>query len=187
MSFRFDENKALQLAAIFLNERGGEMKHLKLIKLMYLADREAIKRWGHPITGDRYVSMKYGPVLSNVLELINDEPPESGAGGWSACIVESAPHTVRLQKDPGSAALSPAEVELAHQVFDKYGRMNRWRLVDLTHKFPEYRPPDECRNQWPIRHLDLLKFLGKTQEQAASITRTAKATSDARALLSLKS
>ena len=42
--------------------------YIKLIKLLYLADRAALIETGSPITGDRYVSMKFGPVLSNVFE-----------------------------------------------------------------------------------------------------------------------
>ena len=36
------------------------MPHLKLMKLMYLADREAVRTCGFPITGDRFVSMPQG-------------------------------------------------------------------------------------------------------------------------------
>src|SRR6266498_4262278 len=107
MSFRFNEQKSIQLAAIFLKLRGGEMKHLKLIKLMYLADREALKRWTHPITGDRYISMKHGPVLSNVLNLINGEHrPGDASECWADFIAESEPHTVKLIKEPVMEALS---------------------------------------------------------------------------------
>ena len=37
---RFNEVKATQAAARLLRNRGGRMKYLKLIKLLYLADRE---------------------------------------------------------------------------------------------------------------------------------------------------
>jgi hypothetical protein len=37
---------------------------IKLIKLMYLAERLSLQRYGEPLTGDRLVSMPDGPVLS---------------------------------------------------------------------------------------------------------------------------
>jgi len=40
------------------------MHYVKLIKLLYLADREALLRWGAPITTDRYVSMTMDPPLA---------------------------------------------------------------------------------------------------------------------------
>jgi hypothetical protein len=54
------EVKATQAAARLLQNRGGRMKFLKLIKLLYLADREALSRSGRPITTDSYVSMDNG-------------------------------------------------------------------------------------------------------------------------------
>ena len=60
----FNEQKVAQMAAFLLARGKGKMKYLKLLKLLYLADRESMKRNGHPISGDSYVSMDHGPVLS---------------------------------------------------------------------------------------------------------------------------
>ena len=68
----FNEKKATQAAAHLLKLRGGKMSYMKLIKLLYLADREAILAWGRPITTDGYASMDRGPVLSRVLDLATD-------------------------------------------------------------------------------------------------------------------
>jgi hypothetical protein len=43
-----DPEKATEAAAKFLKLRGGRMSYLKLIKLLYLLDREALLRWGRP-------------------------------------------------------------------------------------------------------------------------------------------
>jgi len=80
---RFNERKATQVAAQFLRLRGGRMSYMKLIKLMYLADREALLRWGRPISTDRYVSMDKGPVLSRVLDLATDGDDPSRPAIWS--------------------------------------------------------------------------------------------------------
>jgi len=42
MKLRFDEAKATQAATLFLKLRGGRMHYIKLIKLLYLLDREAL-------------------------------------------------------------------------------------------------------------------------------------------------
>lgn len=59
----FNERKVTHMAAYFLKQGGGQMSHLKLMKLLYLADREAMRRSGFPMSGDRLVSMPHGPVL----------------------------------------------------------------------------------------------------------------------------
>ncbi len=73
MRLRFNERKATQAAAHLLKLRGGEMSFMKLINLLYLADRSALLQWVRPITTDSYVSMDRGPVLSRVLDLATVE------------------------------------------------------------------------------------------------------------------
>ena len=53
MMLLFNEAKATQAAARLLFLRGGTMSYVKLIKLLYLADREALIRWGRPVTSRR--------------------------------------------------------------------------------------------------------------------------------------
>jgi len=68
----FNETKATQAAARFLHLADDHLNYMVLIKLLYLADREALVRWGRPITFDTYYTMKYGPMLSNVHDLITE-------------------------------------------------------------------------------------------------------------------
>jgi uncharacterized phage-associated protein len=107
---RFNEKKATQVAAQLLRLRGGRMSYMKLIKLMYLADREALLRWGRPISTDRYVSMDKGPVLSRVLDLATDGDDPSRPAIWSEQIGEPVSYAVELKADPGNDELSEAEI-----------------------------------------------------------------------------
>ena len=59
MAFR--EDKATALAAAFLERAGGELEYLKLLKLMYLAERESLRVLGSSLMEDTFVSMKHGP------------------------------------------------------------------------------------------------------------------------------
>jgi uncharacterized phage-associated protein len=184
--WRFDQEKSLQLAALFLKLRGGKMKHLKLIKLMYLSDREAFKRWGHPITGDTYYSMKWGPVLSNTLNLLTNEiPSDSQESRWSATIRDAEDHAVELVADAGTDRLSEAEESLAKEIFAEWGHRNRWDIVDHTHSFPEYRAADDLNRRWPIHYQDILTATGKTSEEANSIVAQIAEASTAKRLLAV--
>jgi len=66
----FSERKVAQMAAYFLMKSGGHMNVIKLITLMYLADRQHYKEHGFPISDDDVVAMPYGPALSRTLGLI---------------------------------------------------------------------------------------------------------------------
>ncbi|HPC60910.1 MAG TPA: Panacea domain-containing protein [Verrucomicrobiota bacterium] len=167
MRVRFNERKATQAAARLLKLRQGRMSYMKLIKLLYLADRAALLRWGRPITTDSYVSMDRGPVLSRVLDLATEEDLPGHESVWSKHITEPEHYAVRLRSDPGEDELSAAEIQLLDEVFHQYGAKSRWELVELTHKLPEWKDPQG--SAIPIQYRDILKAGGKTELEIAAI------------------
>src|SRR5678809_1346585 len=108
---KFNEEKATQAAAQFLALAGGRLNYMFLIKLLYMLDREALLRWGRPVTNDHYVSLKYGPVLSSVHDLITEMPLE-GETFSSKHISDPSHYIVQLNSNPGYAQLSEAEEDL---------------------------------------------------------------------------
>src|ERR1022692_4006520 len=117
---RFNEKKATQAAARFLKLRGGNMNYMKLIKLLYMLDREALLRWGRPVTFADVYSMKYGPVLSEVHDLITEMPDPDDPGFWATHISEASRYSVGLVDDPGCDELSASEEELIEEIFKEY-------------------------------------------------------------------
>jgi uncharacterized phage-associated protein len=172
--FRFDTLKTVQVAAMFLKLHGGSMKFLGLLKLMYMADRLAFKKMDQPISGDKYVSMNKGPVLSTVYDFIKDNQRHEGAEIWKKYIStrnDSSNHEIRLLKDPGVDELSDEEEKIIRDVYDQWGKWDRFELVDLTHEFPEWKFPNG--GAIPIDVVDILKNVGKNQEEIAYITEIA--------------
>ena len=167
MRRRFNETKATQAAAHLLARRGGRMSYMKLIKLLYLADRTALLRWGRPITTDRYVSMDRGPVLSRVLDLATDGDEPGGPSIWGDHIGEPANYEVALKIDPGRDELSEAELAVLDEIFQAHGTKSRWELVDLMHALPEWKDPQG--GAIPISLRDILKAGGKTEIEIAAI------------------
>ncbi len=148
---QFNERKATQAAAHMLRLCGGRMSYMKLIKLLYLADRAALLRWGRPITTDRYVSMDRGPVLSRVLDLATDGGDPGTPSIWASTITEPSNYEVQLREGAGDDELSDAEAELLDNVFAEYGKLSRWDLVKLTHQLPEWLR--KYRLDLRLRHL----------------------------------
>lgn len=77
----FNEKRTTQAAAFFLFKAGGKLPVLKLMKLLYLAERESYRQYGEPISGDNLVSMPHGPVLSQTLNLMFQSTPVTGRKG----------------------------------------------------------------------------------------------------------
>lgn len=180
---RFREDKATQAAARLLRLRGGKMSHMKLIKLLYLAEREALARFGAPLTYDAYVSMPYGPVLSATLDRMNEREMYLG-GYWDRHITPKRNHEVALRSPDvvPHDQLSPAEEALIDEIFQRYGQMSRWDLVKLTHTLPEWTDPQG--SSLPIDPGEILQSEGYSEEEIAEMKAEWDAAAYASALFS---
>lgn len=168
MPLRFREDRAAQAAARLLRLRGGRMSYMKLLKLLYLADRHALVELGRPITCDLFVSMPKGPVLSRTYNLILEEPdPSEPPSYWHKFISSPRDFDVTLLGEAPNDQLSTAEEAILDDIFTKFGRWNRWDLVRYTHELPEYRDPNG--SSIPINLRDILLSEGRTREDVDAI------------------
>jgi uncharacterized phage-associated protein len=140
------------------------MSYLKLLKLLYLADRKALIEHGRPITFDRYVSMDHGPVLSQTYNLIVGEESPGEHSYWRDFISEPDRYDVHLVKDAPNGALSAAQERVLDELFAEFGRMSRWDLVHFTHTLPEWVDPHG--SSVPIALRDVLRGAGVEDDEA---------------------
>jgi uncharacterized phage-associated protein len=160
-----DTKKAVQAAAVLLKRaHGREMPYLRLLKLLYIADRESFRETMRPILGGKTVAMKKGPLHSEVYDLIKQH---GGLWGRHVCLDE---YDVELVDDPGDSELSDYEVELLSRVAEKYSDLTEWQLVELTHQFSEWLKnyPDPTANTSHRIHLsDILDAVGLQEQKGA--------------------
>lgn len=165
----FDERKATQMAAYFLHKNGGRMNLLKLIKLMYLADRESLNECGFAISGNHYYSLDHGPVLSETLDLMRGSEQSDY---WDQWISERDGHFLSLRnKDPEPddfGRLSPADCDIMDRIWRKFGSWGHWRIRDYTHKHcPEWQDPQG--SSIPIKEQSIFEALGVPKDQARQL------------------
>ena len=167
----FNERKAAQIAAFFLDKSAEKkMSHLKLMKLLYLSEREAVRRFGHLISGDHLVSMPHGPVLSMTLNLM-DGDVESQPGGWEEWISDKENHELSLRKSLNQISLdelSPAELDVLQSVWEEFGSMGKWEIRDWTHQYcVEWKDPNG--SSFPIEYTTLARAVGFNRIQAQQL------------------
>ncbi len=133
MEFQFE--KSLQAAAFLLELEGGSMDYIRLLKLLYIAERESLAQEAAPITGDICKAIRFGPVLSTVYEIIMDRHWRSAE--WEG-FIKLKGYSVHVVADPGRANLSACVIDKLQEVSRRYRDMNNWDLVEATHKFPEW-------------------------------------------------
>lgn len=171
MEFFFDERKAAQAACVLLDRHGGPMPYIKLVKLLYLADRESLIETGSPITGDRFISMKYGPVLSRVLDLIKEsEPAEDSI--WHGYVLRAGYDAV-LSTAAESDRLSEYEEGVLGRIFESQGREKEWDVVTRTHALPEWTDPGT--HAVPIEPEAILRYAGYTDDEVQAAAEQAEA------------
>lgn len=165
----FSPKRLLAVAAFFLQRaRDKSLNDLSLMKLIYLSERRSLRRFGVPVVGDRYVSMRFGPVLEtgyhSLLGRNEDEvsryivfrPHRPGEDSNQFCLVKSF--------DPAEV-LSESALGLLHEVWEEFGELaqqrdGKWALVDLTHTFPEWDKRAEIYNTKLTLPLETVFTLG---------------------------
>lgn len=165
MKAKFREDKATQAAALFIKLNGESIDQIKLMKLLYFAEREALIRWRRPIVFDSYVSMKKGPVLSQTLDLIHGDDESDGI--WNNFISPPKNYELSLINDPGTGKLSQAEESLINEIFKTYGAIDKWELCNLSHRLPEWQNPNG--SAIPIDYKDILRGAGRTEIEIETI------------------
>lgn len=174
MPFSFNVTRAAQLTAFCIRQSGSNrLNIMKLLKLLYIADRESLRTAGYVLTGDEVWALPHGPVLSRIYDLSKtppdspfvEESPEEQT--WCRHFVREG-HDLRIAEEPGTSHLSKHDMDTIAGVVSQYGELDQFELRDLTHRFPEWRnnDPGSSRKLIPLR--DILEALGK-QDAAGAI------------------
>ncbi|MCK5114831.1 MAG: SocA family protein [Phycisphaerae bacterium] len=159
LHFRFNFEKSLQAVAVLLRaESLRRMNFMRLLKLLYICDKESLKEIGKPITGDRVVAMKRGPVLSHIYNLIKGE--DCNYQVWNQYIEKDRFDIfLKESKDPGIELLTKFEIEKINEVSDRYRLCDEWDMVRITHEFLEWKRNDPGESSNPIPDEDILEAI----------------------------
>ncbi len=151
ISFLYDKDKATQIVLWFLHRHGGMIDKLKLVKLLFYADREHLVRYGRPVVGGPYVAMQHGPVSSRLLDDINQ------AAGSDDLPFAMKGTTIIAKAQVDENELSESDVEVLEYVDRQFGRYDTFRLRDLTHELEAWKknyPDPEVNTSYPLPYED---------------------------------
>ncbi len=133
--------KATQALNFFARKKDGKINKMKAIKLIYLADRLHLRKYGRPIVGDMYWAMKLGPVgsLTKKVAELTDMPEDVLA--YAKKYIKPAD-----DKKQSFISLKPTELDLFsktdlecfEKVYDVFSDKDQFELAELTHKYPEW-------------------------------------------------
>lgn len=162
----FDAKKTTHAAAEILQcQPNRRTNYMRLLKLLYIANRRCLKEKGRLLCGDRIYAMNRGPVMSATLDLIKDkDSPE-----WSSHITRDR-YEVELTAQPQSPSLSRYEIRVLHEVCEEFADYDEWALVEWCHDhLPEFKKHDPATkgpgvSREPIPLEDIFEAVGRGAE-----------------------
>jgi uncharacterized phage-associated protein len=132
---------------------------MRLLKLLYIADRESLRETGRPITGGPVIALERGPALKEVYDLILGQHREMSL--WSQFYRKERYDLLELA-EPDVGQLSKYEIAKLQEVAKTYQDDDEWALVDITHRFPGWSRNDPGESSRPIPVSDILEAIGHT-------------------------
>ena len=161
----FNLEKLIQVCNYLLKKNDFSLNYTKLIKELYLADKESLKESLQTITGDSYVSMDNGPVLSKLYDLIMGRyHKEDVQGIWNSRFLKDNYNLKAIDHQFPHDELSAFEIKILDRIDEQFKDYDVWDLVAYVHKnCPEWKDPEG--SSIPIKPEEVLESIGKTSEE----------------------
>ena len=126
----FDHLKSVQTVAYFVRKAGGCAEKLKLIKLVYLAERLSLERRGKPMNFDAYFSLPHGPVASSALNGMDHQLADKA---WDALNLAPNRRDVTIAGEVLDDHLSRADLRILAETWERFGGMTASQIRNWTH------------------------------------------------------
>lgn len=141
-------------------------------KLLFLADKLHLVRYGRTITGDRYFAMDHGPVPNRILDLLKlfiDDPDLPWLS--SVLVIDRAYQNPRfhptLPLEFGN--LSQSDLEALDETLTRYGSMTFDVLKALTHEMVAYQKAWDNRQGRNSVPMDFEDFFEEDSDAIAGV------------------
>jgi uncharacterized phage-associated protein len=138
------ETSATIQALCYILGKVKKADKLKLVKLLFLADKYHLVQYGRTITNDDYWAMSYGPVGSTAKDVLSLDPDFLSKEEYKYAaerLKRVGKHTFISGKKCAPETLdmlSGSDIEILDFVIDKFGKMSKWGLIEYTHRYPEW-------------------------------------------------
>ncbi len=140
VQFKLDWEKAIAALTYLASQNMPELSKGKLCKLLFLADKYHLVRFGRPITGDSYWAVNHGPIPSEIKDRL--DALEEGKDRQLADILQldrsfTYPR-VSANALIGMENLSESDRAALDRTVRLFGGLTFAQLRSVTHEMPAY-------------------------------------------------
>ena len=157
IQFEFDSDVAAN-TALYLLKKLGAQDILKLMFLIFYADRRHLIRYGMPITGDSYSATKHGPIPMSTYDLLCGGEKNFAREYFSRKGNKiRARRTAKIDEDQFSDSI----VEVLDEICEEYGTLTAKKLMSQIRAEKEYQQlwgQDSTITAFPISYESILHY-----------------------------
>jgi len=164
IKYEFNINKIKQIVNFLLKENNGKINYTKLIKLLYLSDRLMLEKCNDVITGDKFVNMPRGQVVSTIYDLIKGKAKREYQASWDSLFIKDGYDLKFLvSNNLNDDELSEAEIEILKEIDKKFKKDSCKKIIDYIHTLPEWQDPKGSSK--PLSYEKVLKAVHKSKKE----------------------
>lgn len=156
----FSYHKAIQALNFFARQNSDcTIDKLRVLKLVFFADRYHLRKYGRTVTNDRYYAMRLGPVPSATKEMVDLTLIDSRERHYAAEYLAKGKGTNSLRSiaDLDLDVLSETDLEALRFSWRVFG--HRTDVVSKTHSYPEWKRHEALLRTESRVEMDYLDFL----------------------------
>lgn len=170
-----DCRKITQVINYLVSRQGGSnIDELKIVKLIWAADRYHLRKYARTVTGDNYVAMYRGPVGSSTKDVIEFETGYGNVSDSDISYIEqynsycqkNKDGLISVVNDTDTNELSKTDIEALDFALKTFGDMSTSDIIDFTHQYPEWRKCQPQLTDNKVININILDFFENPDEVA---------------------
>ena len=154
-------DQVIKEVLLYILSKTGVVDYYHLMKILYLAERQHLAKWGEKITTDDYYALPHGPVPTRIYDSL--KAIKDGKGGFLADViaVDKATPNVTPLREPDLNYISKSEVEALDNAIAKNIVKSFLELEQMTHDEYYYKALENGRR---MSIEDIARSGGATEE-----------------------
>jgi len=152
VEFQFDFPRTLAAVTYIASKDIPDLTMYKILKILFLADKCHLVKYGRTLTGDRYSALPDGPVPSRVYDFFSKQVLKKPFSVEGRKIVANLAFDRKLKYPVFRATvphdadeLSKSDISALDYAINEFWNLDYNQLKAITHKYPAYKKAWEAR------------------------------------------
>jgi uncharacterized phage-associated protein len=174
----FEYKKSVQVANYFAKHEGNVINKMKILKLLWLADRLHLRIYGRPIVHDQYFALKNGPVATETRDILEatDYARDEHLEYSNKFLKSVSAFDIASIADVDTQVFSKTDLKVLDIIYNEFGGLNQFELVDLSHKYPEWKKFEDYVKNGGRKKMHYIDFFSNPELADACFNQTPELT-----------